>query len=173
MDLLRIGDKVLDRERVHKLVDRALELRSAGVSQQEVAKTLGTERSFVSRLESLGEIRKGGQIALIGFPVENKEELEKMAREEGIDFIFILTEEERWRFIENKNGLELFNEIMDLFARVKTYTKVIFLGSDMRIRLMEALLDRRVFGIELGPSPLREDIYVDAEELRGIIRSFS
>ncbi|HHW92733.1 MAG TPA: transcriptional regulator [Firmicutes bacterium] len=173
MDLLRIGDKVLDRERVHKLVDRALELRSAGVSQQEVAKTLGTERSFVSRLESLGEIRKGGQIALIGFPVENKEELEKMAREEGIDFIFILTEEERWRFIENKNGLELFNEIMDLIARVKIYPKVIFLGSDMRIRLMEALLDRRVFGIELGPSPLREDIYVDAEELRGIIRSFS
>jgi hypothetical protein len=96
-----------------------------------------------------------------------------MAREEGVDFIFFLTEEERWRFIENKNGLELFNEIMDLIARVKTYTKVIFLGSDMRIRLMEALLDRRVFGIELGPSPLREDIYVDAEELRGIIRSFS
>lgn len=173
MDLLRIGDKVLDRERVHKLVDRALELRSAGVSQQEVAKTLGTERSFVSRLESLGEIRKGGQIALIGFPVENKEELEKMAREEGIDFIFILTEEERWRFIENKNGLELFNEIMDLIARVKIYPKVIFLGSDMRIRLMEALLDRRVFGIELGPSPLSEDIYVDPEELRGIIRSLS
>jgi transcriptional regulator with XRE-family HTH domain len=173
MDLLRIGDKVLDRERIHKLVDQALDMRSAGLSQQEVAKTLGTERSFISRLESLGEIRKGGQIALVGFPVENKEELERMAREEGVDFIFLLTEEERWRFIENKSGLELFNEIMELIARAKTYSKVIFLGSDMRIRLMEALLDKKVFGIELGPSPLKEDIYVDPEELRGIIRKLS
>ena len=43
----------------------------------------------------------------------------------------------------------------------------------MRIRIMEALLDKRVFGIELGPSPRKYDIYVYPEELRGIIRKLS
>ena len=62
---------------------------------------------------------------------------------------------------------------MELIARAKTYSKVIFLGSDMRIRLMEALLDKKVFGIELGTSPLKKDVYVDPEELREIIRSLS
>lgn len=173
MDLLRIGDKVIDRERVHRLVDQVFQLRSAGVSQQEVAKALGTDRSFISRLESLGEIRKGGKIALIGFPVLNKEELEAFARAEGVDFVFLMTEEERWRYVREKNGLELVNEIMDLIAKVKTYDTVIFLGSNMRIRLVEALLDKEVIGIELGISPLTKDVYVDPEKIRNLIRNLS
>jgi predicted XRE-type DNA-binding protein len=60
MDILRIGTKVIDRHRVHEHVDQALDLRSTGMSQQEVAAALGTERSFISRLEGLGEIRRGG-----------------------------------------------------------------------------------------------------------------
>lgn len=173
MDIIRIGTKVIDRKRIYKLIDRALQLRSAGLSQQEVADTLGTERSFISRLEGWGEIRRGEQIALIGFPILNKEEIEEVARAEGVDFVFLLSEVERWRFIEEKSGLELFNEIMDLIAKARTYTNVIFLGSDMRIPLMEALLDTRIVGIELGTSPLSEDIYVDPEKIRRIIKNLS
>lgn len=173
VDIIRIGSKVIDGKKVHKLIDRAFALRSAGLSQQEVAASLGTERSFISRLEGLGEIRRGEQIALIGFPILNKEEIEAVARAEGVDFVFLLGEEERWRFIEEKSGLQLFNEIMALIAKAKTYPNIIFLGSDMRIPLMEALLDTRVVGIELGTSPLSEDIYVDPEKIRRIIGNLS
>ena len=79
MDIIRIGTKVIDRKRIYKLTDRALQLRSAGLSQQEVADTLGTERSFISRLR-VGGNSSGEQIALIGFPILNKEEIEEMAR---------------------------------------------------------------------------------------------
>ncbi len=62
------GDKVVDRDRLYHVVDRVLELRAAGgVSQLEVAQRLGgTERSFVSRLEALGEIHRGARLALVG-----------------------------------------------------------------------------------------------------------
>ncbi|MGI6575762.1 MAG: transcriptional regulator [bacterium] len=173
MDLIRIGDKVIDRERVHQLVERIFQLRSAGVSQQEVATILGTERTFVSRLESLGEIRKGGSIALLGFPVLNKAEIEAVAKSEGVEFIFLLTEEERWRYVKEKNGLDLLNEIMDLIAKLRVYNSVIFLGSNMRVQLVEALLGRDVVGIELGISPLAEDVYVDPEKIRQLIKSLS
>jgi len=67
--LLALGDKVVDRDRLYHVVDRVLELRAAGVSQLEVAQRLGTERSFVSRLEALGEIHRGARLALVGVPV--------------------------------------------------------------------------------------------------------
>lgn len=71
-DLVRIGDKVIDRARLHRLIDQALDLRAGGASQQEVADRLGTDRTFVSRLETLGELRRGRRIGLVGFPVANK-----------------------------------------------------------------------------------------------------
>src|SRR5690606_24041691 len=37
MDLIRIGDKVVDRNRIYRVVDRILELRASGLSQQDVA----------------------------------------------------------------------------------------------------------------------------------------
>jgi hypothetical protein len=96
-----------------------------------------------------------------------------VARAEGVEFVFLLSEEERWHFIENKSGLQLFNEIMELITRAKTYANVIFLGSNMRIPLVEALLDKGVVGVELGISPLQEDVYVDPDRIREIIRNLS
>ena len=173
LDLLRIGEKVIDRERVHRLVDRLFTLRQGGASQNETARALGTDRTLVSRLETLGEVRKGGRMALVGFPVGNKEELETVAQEQGVDLVFLLTEAERWAYVREKNGLELVNEIMEIITRLRAYDVVIFLGSTHRIQLVEAMLDQEVVGLDLGPSPISVDVKVDPEELRGLLQGLN
>ena len=82
----------------------------------------------------------------------------------------LLTEHERLRFVEEKGGAELFNEIMQIIARLRTYDVVIFMGSNMRIKLVEALLDKEVIGIKIGESPIAEDKYFNPMNLRDIIR---
>lgn len=173
MDLVRVGDKLLDRRRIYRAVEEILNLRAQGLSQGEVAQKLSLDRSFISRLEKLGEIRRGHRIAVVGFPVANKEELYKMLREEGVEYVFLLTEAERWDFVRQKNGLELIQEVMDIISRLRHYDVVVILGSDYRIRLSEALLGREVIGVEIGASPIREDKVVDVEGLRRLIREIS
>ncbi|NPV51935.1 MAG: transcriptional regulator [Firmicutes bacterium] len=170
MDFVRIGEKLIDKERIYKVIDRILEMRCRGGSQQEVADKLGIDRTFISRLETLGEVRKGGRIALVGFPILNKAELEALAREEGVDYVLILTDEERWAFVKNRSGIDLFNEVMALIMKLKHYDSVIFLGSDLRVGLAESILGDRVIPIILGTSPMKEDKYVDPGQIRGIIR---
>ncbi|MFZ5646966.1 MAG: helix-turn-helix domain-containing protein [Bacillota bacterium] len=169
MNFIRIGDKVLSPDRIHRTVDHILLLRQEGMSQQEVADRLGVDRTLVSRLESLGEIRKGPQLALIGFPVANAGELTEVARAGGVDFILLMNEKERWRFVEEKNGAELINQFMNLISQVKTYDAVIFIGSDMRIKLMEAILGPKVISWEIGISPIKEDRWVNPDQLRQLI----
>ncbi|NLJ25701.1 MAG: helix-turn-helix transcriptional regulator [Firmicutes bacterium] len=172
MDLLRIGEKLISPGRIERAVERILHLRSRGHSQQEVAEQLGIDRTFISRLESLGEVRKGGRLALIGFPIGNKEEIEAVARKEGVDYALVMTDSERWEFAEERSGVALANELMVIFSKLRDFDTVIFLGSDMRIKLVEAMLEPgAVLGIELGKSPMQEDKYVDPLELQALIRS--
>lgn len=171
MELLRVGDKIISFERLISLVNKILKLRSSGSTQQEVAKTLGIERSFISHLEGLGEIRKGRKSALVGFPIANKDEVEQVAKDTGIDFVFLLNEEERLDFVKHDSGVELFNQLLEVIAKLKDYDLVIFLGSDMRVSLMERILDKEVVGIPMGASPITEDKYIDTEELRLMLDS--
>lgn len=168
--LIRIGDKIINKQKIFDTIERMFGMRQQGLSQQETANQLGIDRTVISRLETLGEIRKGGQIALVGFPIRNRDELGEVAKEEGIDFILLLTENERWQFVEKKSGAELFNEIMQIIARLRTYDILIFIGSNMRIKLVEALLDKEVIGIQIGESPIAEDKYFNPMDLRTIIR---
>lgn len=170
MELTRIGGKVIDRQRIYRVIDRILDLRAAGVSQQEVAEREGTERSFISRLETLGEVHRGARIALVGFPIANKDELLALAQEEGIEYTLVLTDEERWRWVREKSGSELLNEVIRIIAELRGYDVVLFLGSDMRVRVVEALLDKKVVCVEIGHSPIKGDRYVDLEKLRRLIR---
>ena len=172
MDLLRIGEKLVNIDRIHRTVDRILDLRSRGQSQQEVADQVGVDRTLISRLESLGEIRKGSRLALIGFPISNKEEIEAVARQEGVDFALVMTDSERWRFAEDRRGVQLANELMVIFSQLRDFDTVIFLGSYMRIKLVESILDpAMVLSIELGKSPMQDDRYVDPKKLQSVIRS--
>lgn len=170
MDLVRIGDKLISRRKIQRAVDRVLERRAAGLSQQDVAAELRIDRTVISRLESLGEVRKGRQLAVVGFPIGNKEELEKICHDEGVDFVLLLNNVERWSFLQDASGAELLNNVLGIVARVKECDTIIFLGSDMRIEWAEAVFGtERVVSIDLGPSPIADDCYVAPRRLREIL----
>lgn len=170
-EFVRVGDKLINRQKIDSVIDQILDLRVRGLSQQEVAGKLGLDRTFISRLESLGEVRKGGTLALVGFPLANRDELTRVAQEEGVEFILLMTEQERRDFVMSRTGLQLLNELMALVGEVRTYDTVILMGSDKRVRIIQALLDREVILIEIGKSPIEEDKYYEPEKLRELIRT--
>lgn len=171
MEPLRIGDKLINKNKIFKQIDAMLELRRQGFSQLEVAKAYGIDRPFVSRLESLGEIRKGGRVALVAFPISNKPEIQQLATKSGIDFCIIYNDKERWAFVDNKSGAQLLNEVMSLVAKLREHEVVIVAASDMRIHLAEALLDKQVIGLPLGESPIEGDKYLDPQSILAIMSS--
>ncbi|MFW6287759.1 MAG: helix-turn-helix domain-containing protein [bacterium] len=172
MRFSRIGNKIINNKRIEKIIERVISLREKGYSQSRVAEEIGVERSFISRLESIGEIRKGKKIALLGFPIKNKEEIIKLGEKYGLDYILLMTEKERWSFIQNKSGLELFNQLIEMIVKLKEFDLIIFLGSDMRLDLIEKLIDGNIIGVELGESPIQEDQYVEVGKIEDIIVSF-
>lgn len=171
VELRRIGDKIISRQQIDRWITRILDLRGQGHSQQEVAQRLRIDRTFVSRLESLGELRKGKGIAVLGFPVANGPELETLCRQYGVDWHLFFSEQERLDFVRSKSGLDLFNQVMDILASIRNYDTVIVLGSNKRVQGVEALLDRDVIPIELGPSPLTSDVVADIERFESILKT--
>lgn len=171
MDFYRIQDKIISWEKIERTLQKALLMRSRGFSQQETASRLNIDRTFVSRLETIGELRKGQTIACVGFPVLNKNEIQEILDAEGVDYTLLMTEQERQDFINLRNGKEVLNEIMNLTAQIRSYDIVILMGSDERLKLIEGILDGQVVSIELGPSPLTEDKWVDPAQLKKILRS--
>lgn len=167
-DLHRIGDKLVSRDRIIKTVDQLLALRQTGMSQQEVAARLGTDRSFISRLETLGEVRKGARIAVLGFPVANKEDLLQVVRAKGVDFAFVLDERERWSFLEGKSGLELFAEVVTLFENIRGHDVVVILGHNRPASIMAALVERQAAVFHLSQAEGRE-AWFDPDELAGLL----
>lgn len=169
MNIIRIGDKVINTDRIHRVVDQVLLMRQRGHSQQEVADQMGIDRTLISRLECLGEIRKGPQVALIGFPLANAQELSEVAQAGGVDFILLMSESQRLRFVEEMNGADLVNHFMALVSQVRGYDVVIFIGSDKRIKLVEDILGPKVISWEIGISPLKEDRWINPEQLNQLI----
>jgi transcriptional regulator with XRE-family HTH domain len=144
---MRIGEKVISKEKLNKEINKILELRTEGMTQEGVARRLGVERTFVSRLESLGEIRKGKKIALIG-----------------------LTQKERFEFVEKNEKNELFNEIMEIIVNLADFDLIIFMGSDMRVPVVEKIFSVQVIGIVIGHSPIKESQYVNPEKIIEIVK---
>lgn len=167
----RIGDKLLNHDKLNRIIDRIFELRVSGLSQQEVAHRVGCDRSFVSRLESLAEIRKGGSLAIIGFPLANNDELLQLCEELGVEHTLLMNDAERWGMIRSFDGKDLLNWLMELMLEMSDYDHVIMIGSDMRIRLAEAILGEKVVGIEIGTSPIEVDFYLSPDKLRTLIIS--
>lgn len=173
MDYIRIGDKVVSKRKISSVIDKVLSLREKGLSQQEVANIMGLDRPFLSRLEGIGEIRKGRKIGILGFPIKNKLELEEFLKDVGADFILLMTDEERWRFVKEKQGIELFNDVMDIIGKLRTCDVIIIIGSNYRIKLCEAIVDKEVIGIEIGKSPIEGDKIVDLEEIKKIFAALN
>ena len=169
MEPIRIGDKLINKNKIHQQIDAILDLRMQGFSQQEVAKAYATDRAFVSRVESLGEIRKGGRVALVAFPISNKEEILALAAQEGIEFSVVFSEKERWAFLRDKSGVQLFNEVMSIVAKLRESDMLIVAASNMRINLAEAIVDKHVIGITMGESPIEEDKYLETSIIKNIM----
>lgn len=172
MDFVRVGDKVISRQKIDEAIEEILSLRAQGTSQADVASKIGVDRTFISRLEALGELRKGGSIAIIGFPLANCEEIREVASKEGVDFVFVMTDNERWDWVRQKNGIDLLNELLKIIATVRGYDKVILIGSDRRLELMKGLLDRHteVTTIVIGRSPMTGDVYLNPKSLSHMIK---
>jgi transcriptional regulator with XRE-family HTH domain len=171
MDLVRVGDKLISKLKIVDTIEEMLSMRRQGHSQAEVAKRFGIDRTFISRLENLGEVRKGKTIALVAFPVKNTDQLRQVCRNEGVEFTFIMNNRERWDFVSQKTGIELLNEVMGLIYKARQYDVVIMIGSDQRLKLFRALLNNEVIPIVIGESPITSDVYVDPDNLRSVIKS--
>ena len=122
VELLRIGDKIISRQQIDRWITRILDLRRQGHSQQEVAQKLKIDRTFVSRLESLGELRKGNGVAVIGFPVANGPELAALCRQYGVDCT-LLQRTGAADFVSSKSGLDLFNQVMEIRPQSENTTQ--------------------------------------------------
>lgn len=169
MDLLRIGEKVISLTRIENKVKEILRHRMTGLSQQEVADKLGIERTFISRLEGLGEVRKGQSIAAVGFPIKNKAEVEALLRSFGVEFFLLMSEAERTDFVNDCDGVQLSNRIMELINKFRSYDNVIVMGSDYRNRIARELLDNRAIEMDIGKSPIKEDVNVNLDNLKEML----
>jgi transcriptional regulator with XRE-family HTH domain len=171
MDLVRVGDKLISLGKIHNMVQEIFDARARGLSQTEVSAQFGLDRTFVSRLETLGEIRRGRSLAVVGFPVENKVAVEHLCQRNGVDFVFLMTDTERRAFVESRSGLQLVEEIFQLAQKVRSFDVVILMASNTRVRLLAALLDTHaVIPVILGETPLNRDVVVDVNVLESIIK---
>jgi hypothetical protein len=168
MRFFRIGDKVVSREKLLEQITGILRDREGGATQAEAARSHGVERSFVSWLETLGEVRRGRRVGLVAFPVANREEVEALAAEHGVEFTLVMSQAERVAMSESR-GDAIFNQVLETLATLKDFDVLVLLASDWRIGTLEKILGREVVAVNLGHSPLKEDVTVDLEELEGIL----
>jgi hypothetical protein len=168
--LYRIGDKVVSEGKLLDAIRAILEEREEGATQEDVARAHDVQRSFVSFLETLGEVRRGDRIALVGFPVANAEAVRTLAEKHALDFTLVLSQEER-ETIESGDASVVFNTLLETLATLREYDTLVLLASDWRIATMERILGTEVVGIPLGHSPLRTAVPVDLDELDAVLTS--
>jgi len=166
--MIRIGSKVISRDKLYSAIDQLLLDRSKGATQAEAARVAEVPRSFVSNLETLGEVRHGERIALIAFPVSNGDEIRQLADEFSLDLVLIFSQDERSR-AEAGDARNILNQLLDTLVELNDYSAVVVLASDWRVQTMKRLLDSDVIGIELGASPLQSDVEVDISHLRSVL----
>jgi len=170
MRLFRIGDKVVSREKLLDAVDAILEDREQGATQEEAARHAGVQRSFVSFLETLGELRRGPRVALVAFPVANAEEVRELGERYALDFVLAVSQAQR-ESIESGDATNIFNQLLETLATLRDFDTVVLLASDYRVATIERILGAEVVGMPLGHSPLREDVAVDLAELERILQA--
>lgn len=143
---IKIGDKIISLDRASDLIDRIFDMRSNGSTQEEVAKTLGVERSFISHLEGIGEIRKSKEIAFIGSGVKDPAAVKQIVHGLNFEHVFI-----------NNDGRALIGEALAVLSKLKEIDFIIFLGPETEHKLLESVLDKKIIGI----SPEKESVLGD------------
>ncbi len=164
MRFFRVGNKVISREKLYEMITEILSEREGGATQEQTARTHGVQRSFVSFLESLGEVRRGPRVAIIGFPVKNVEEVEATAEKYAVEFVLLLSQIERESLGGGSAG-DLLNLALETMAELVDYDVIVLMASDYRVELFEKILGRPVVPLTLGASPITEDQVIDVKEL--------
>lgn len=168
MRFYRVGEKVISRDKLVDMVSDILDERESGATQEEAARHHGVQRTFVSFLESLGEVRRGKRVAIIGFPIANVDEVEAVADRHAVEFTMVYSQAERER-LEAAPADRVFNLVLETLARLADFDVIIILASEWRVELVEKILGREVIGVNLGQSPLRHDVRVDVEALDALL----
>ncbi|MGI6097825.1 MAG: transcriptional regulator [Dethiobacteria bacterium] len=169
MDFYRIGEKLISLQKLNRLIDKVFKLRMQGFSQQETAQRLNLDRSFISRLETLGEVRKGKKIAVIGFPLKNLEELEEISDQAGVDFTLFMNNKDRWELVQKGSGLDFFERIMQILTVLKEFDLLVLISSKKWFQVAEALFDKELVFLELGRSPIEADCHLDPARYKRLI----
>jgi hypothetical protein len=164
----RIGDKVVSRDKLLDAVDAILSDRESGATQEEAARDAGVQRSFVSFLETLGEVRRGPRVALVGFPIANCDEVRALADKHAVDFVLVVSQSER-ESIESGSSAQVFNQLLETLAAMRDFDTLVLIASDWRIKTIEKILGTEVIGMPLGHTPIREDKRVDIAELDQVL----
>jgi hypothetical protein len=60
---------------------------------------------------------------------------------------------------------------MGILSQIRSFDVVIIMASNRRVALVESLLDKEVISIEIGSSPIGQDVYVDPDKIAEIIRT--
>ena len=168
MRFYRVGDKVVGRDKLVERIEGILTDREGGATQHEAAAAHGVDRSFVSWLETLGEVRRGKRVALVAFPVANVADVRRVCDEHGVEMTLVVSQAEREGFEAGRADM-VFNLVLDTLADLKDFDVVIILASTKRTGAIEKILGREVISRPLGPSPLRHDVEVDLEELSDLL----
>lgn len=168
MRFYRIGDKVVGRDKLVDQIDAILADRESGATQQEAAAAHGVDRSFVSWLENLGEVRRGPRVAFIGFPVANVEAVRTVCDRHAVELAIVVSQQER-EGMEAGRADAVFNLVLDTLADLKDFDVVVIFASTKRTGAIEKILGREVIARSLGASPLRHDVEVDLDELSDLL----
>ena len=86
------------------------------------------------------------------------------------EFIYLITDKERWDLVSDTDGATLVNNLLELIQTIKNFDTIIFLASNFRGQFAESIIGKQVLTIEIGKSPIKEDVMVDANEIRSLIR---
>ena len=167
MELFRIGDKVISKEKLMSALEDILLSRVKGATQEEAAARAGVPRSFVSNIETLGALRYGKKIAFIAFPLSNAREAMALADSYGVDLSLALSQDDRQRVGEGP-AADMFNRMIDTLAALKSFDTVIIAASDYRIDSFKRIIDGEVVGIKLGESPITSDQKLDLNVLKSV-----
>ena len=168
MRFFRIGEKVVSREKLIEQITGILRDREDGATQDQAAAGHGVQRSFVSWLETLGEVRRGARVAVVGFPLANIGEVKAVCDAHAVEFTLLMSQEER-EGLGHTSGDAIFNRVLDTLAVLKDFDVIVLLASDWRIDTIEKILGREVVAVILGPSPITADVAVDTDELDSIL----
>lgn len=172
MELIRIGDKVVSKDKLMIALDDMLDARARGATQEEAAARAGVPRSFVSNLETLGTLRSGDKVAFIAFPVDNASEAMDLAARYGIELALAFSQDDRERVSEGTAG-DMFNWILETMATLRSFDTIVVAASDYRIDVLDQIFDGDIVGITLGESPITSDQTLDLSVLENVFKELT